>query len=449
MDQVTIDFRISTAFPNATVGQKYIVNCEEVTYTGSDRVSDMIDDLSMKHPELIHTENAAAMLRDPMGFKPPTFQLDPNITKQLVSIAGAAAGNAAAGAALGALTGLAKNFMPPGMDGPVEALKGAMKGVTAGIPGLPGGAGGKASDIAKSLGDVTALKSHLTSQIKGPASALFSSVKGNFLSDIPGADALKNTVNLQSEISKLGGLAGNPVAFAAHAAKLHQQFPMIDVNKIAGNMLKGALSGKGFNIKTMIPNMNLAGGLTKMLPIPGKTPVLDAMKPQKTAKPAKPVKALQMKNLFAEAAAGGALATLTQPLSAFMGMMSTIAPQTNLISAGPAKTSYGPQKLTSMANTINWGSGGYGRNTDQADLELKRLELSSKISMHMAELEQMTDYSKLTSMNYADLMKKHPEINSKTTVAEALHIIDMAERVAAAVAESNPIVCADTSVRPV
>jgi hypothetical protein len=485
VDQVTIDYKISALFPDAIPGQMYLVNGQQMMYKGADKIQDMIDDLSMKHPDMINKANAAAMLADPLGFKPPTFQLDPAVVKGITAlntaskatglasgIAGAAglsgaadvlgdAANALNGAAIGgltgalgagsalggaagalggaiggglsSLTGLAKSFVPPGLDGPMEAMKGAMGAVTAGIPGLPGGVGAAASGAHNIAGQISSVKGHLTAQVKGPAALLFKAVNSNLLSDIPGADALKNVVNLQSQVAGLAGLASNPIAFAAKAAQISQQFPMINVNAIANKMIGGVASGAGINLNTMIPNMNLAGGVMKMLPIPGKTPTANAIKPQKTANPAKPVKPLQMKNLFAEAAAGGTLATLTQPLSAFMGMMSTIAPQTNLISAGPAKTSYGEQKLTSNANTVNWGAGGYGRNEALAAQEKKRLELTAKIEKHMAELEQMTDYSKLTSMSYADMKKKYPQIKANTTVAEALHIIDQAEKASKAI----------------
>jgi len=33
-------------------------------------------------------------------------------------------------------------------------------------------------------------------------------------------------------------------------------------------------------------------------------------------------------------------------------------------------------------------------------------------------------------MSYADMKKKYPQIKSNTTVAEALHIIDLAEKAA-------------------
>ena len=141
--------------------------------------------------------------------------------------------------------------------------------------------------------------------------------------------------------------------------------------------------------------------------------------PQKAKPPTKPKEPIQPKNLFAEAAAGSSLATLKSPLSQFMGLMSTIAPRTNMITDSPAKTSLGPQKLTNTANTVNWGSGGYGRDNSKAALEKKRMELSAKIEQHTSDLLDKIDYSKLTKYSYADLIKKYPDIKPNTTVVEA------------------------------
>jgi hypothetical protein len=117
------------------------------------------------------------------------------------------------------------------------------------------------------------------------------------------------------------------------------------------------------------------------------------------------------------------MATLKQPLSQFMGMKATIAPQTDMVAATPAKTSYN-QKLVGNANTVNWGSGGYERNTRYANLEKKRMEVSAKIEQHTAELLASVDYSKLTKYSYQDLIKKHPRIKTTSTVVEALSIIE-------------------------
>ena len=221
---------------------------------------------------------------------------------------------------------------------------------------------------------------------------------------------------------------------------MQSQFPLVNMNKLASKMvagaIAGALGGKGFNIASMVPNMALAGGLMKMLPLPGKTPVIDAFNPIKTAQPPKPKKPVEMKNLFAEGAAGAAMATLKQPLSQFMGMKATIAPQTNMVADTSAKTSYG-DKLVGNANTVNWGSGGYGRNTRYENLEKKRMELSAKVEKHTAELLASVDYSKLTKYSYQDLIKKHPRIKPTSTVVEALTIIEEDEATEAARANTS------------
>jgi hypothetical protein len=58
------------------------------------------------------------------------------------------------------------------------------------------------------------------------------------------------------------------------------------------------------------------------------------------------------------------------------------------------------------------------------NLEKKRLELSSKVEKHTAELLASVDYSKLTKYSYQDLIKKHPRIKPTSTVIEALAIIE-------------------------
>ena len=79
---------------------------------------------------------------------------------------------------------------------------------------------------------------------------------------------------------------------------------------------------------------------------------------------------------------------------------------------------------------MNWGSGGYGRNTRYENLEKKRMELSAKVEKHTAELLASVDYSKLTKYSYQDLVKKHPRIKPTSTVVEALAIIEEDEKAA-------------------
>jgi hypothetical protein len=452
-------------YPNAMPGDKYVFCGKQYTYTGLDVINDQLDDLSRAFPDLVDTRNVSMMMSDPLGFIPPTFQLDPSIsaalTGNLDGVLGGALGGALYGAlasvndpfcgpqytskaqidnaiksalvtgAAGALAGVAGNFLPAGLDAPVQAVKGVIGGVVKQLPF-------KAAGAADIVNQIATVKTLMNVAVKGPGSLIFAAVKGNFLSDIPGLGAIAQTVNLQSQVANMAKLASNPVAFAAQAALISRQFPMINVNKLASNMIAGAiggaLGGAGFNIKSMVPNMNLAAGAIKMLPIPGVTPVMDAMKAIKTANPPKPKPPVQMKNLFAESAAGSAMATLNQPMSQFMGIKSTIAPQTNLSAESPAKTSYN-QKLNGNANTVNWGSGGYGRDTTKQLREKRRLEISSKIENETKELLGIVDYSKLTKYSYPDLIKKYPRIKPTTSVIEALIIIE--EDDAAAAAKAN------------
>ena len=490
MDQLQIDTKLRMMYPNALPGQKFSFACAEFTYKGTDLMYDQMDMMSRgEFRDIYDIQAAQMMLRDPLGYQRGPFQLDSSLgallsgdidgflagaagiaaynaiagitdpfcgkkykTEDQIKTAlkntliGAAAGAVTGGAlggaagqlggmAAGALGGIASNFMPPGLDGPVQLVKGAIGNVTKQLPFKTSGAAG----IASSVGQIIAVKTLLESAVKGPASLIFKAVSSNM--GMPSLAAAAGGISLQSQVAGLAGLAGNPVAFAAQAASIHSKFPMVNVNKLAGKMIAGsvagALGGKGFNMASMVPNMNLSpGGLMKMLPIPGMTPVMDAMNPFKTAKPPKPKPPIQPKNLFAEGAAGSAMSTLKQPLSQFMGMKATIAPQTDMVAVSPAKTSYN-QKLVGNANTVGWGSGGYGRENRYANLEKKRMELSAKIEMHTSELLASVDYTKLTKYSYPDLIKKHPRIKTTSTVVEALTIIEEDEAAAAAVANTN------------
>jgi hypothetical protein len=161
--------------------------------------------------------------------------------------------------------------------------------------------------------------------------------------------------------------SGNPVAIASAAAGMASSFPMINPNAIATQMVAGALSGAGFDIASKLPNLSLSpDGIMKMMPIPGKLPTKDAKPPIKTAAPPKPVKPVELKNLFAEGAAAGSVSDLMKPLSQAMSIASTIASAASIakmVTSSPAATSYGTQKLTTNANTINWGSNSSRPNT--------------------------------------------------------------------------------------
>ena len=408
--------------PPLVPGDKYTIKDIEYTYTGVNETSEMVDDLCRFNPAYVNMTAAKQMLQNPsQPYKPPTFQLAPAIS------AGLGALNAAG--QLGNLTGLAANFLPPGLDAPVEAVKNIINQTTQQIPGISG----PATQITQKIVQVNAL---INMAAKGPTSLIFGAIKSNFLADIPGIGELASQISLPSEVANLASLAANPIAFAAKAAGIQAQFPMINVNAIAGDLIKSAAGGSPPNIAAMIPNMALsAAGLMKMLPGPGKTPVKDAKAPQKIAKPPKPKDAVEMTNLFAEGAAGSALSTLTQPLSAFMGLMSSIPNMSNQVADNAAKNAIS-NKLNTTANTVNWGSGGYGRNTEQEAKEKKRLQLCAKIEKNTVELFDMVDYSKLTQYSYQDLIKKYPRIKPTMTVAEALTIIDEDDAKAAALANT-------------
>ena len=428
MDQVTIDFKIKTLYPNPIKGQTYIVDCVPKVYAGTDSVVDMFDDLSRKFPTMINYQYVNGYINNPFGYTPPAYKIDPKVTATLLAL------NAAG--KISQITGLASSFVPPGLDAPVQAIKSVVSTFTNQIPGLSAAAGA-ASDIASNIAKITQINTLVKASLGGPASIVFKAITSNF--GMPSLAAAAAGINLQGEVAKLAAAAANPIAFAAQAAAIATAFPMINTNMIVTKMLASAATtgrdpctglpiSKPLKINSMIPNLALAGGALALKSIPGNTPTSDAKKPQKTANPPKPVKAVQKKNLFAEAAAASSLSTLTQPLSQFMGMMATIAPQTSLVAAGPSATAYGTQKLTGTENTTNWGSGGYGRDNSAAEQERKRLELTAKIAKHTAELEAMVDYSKLTSMSYSDLIKKYPRITPTMSVAQALQIIEETDK---------------------
>jgi hypothetical protein len=438
MDQLTIDFKIKTLYPNPRKGQLYIVDCVPKMYAGTDSMFDLFDDMSRKFPTLINYQYMNGYMNNPFGYVPPIYKLDPKFAATLVAL------NVAG--QIGKITGLANGFLPPGLDGPVQAIKGVISNFTNQIPGLSAAAGA-AADIANNIAKITQINTLVKLSLGGPAGLVFKAITSNF--GLPAISISIPGVNLQVEVAKLAAAASNPIAFAAQAALISRTFPMINTNMLIAKMLgvagtagrdpcTGLPIGKPFNIKSMVPNLAFAAGAMALKALPGITPTGDALKPQKTANPPKPVKPIEMKNLFAEAAAASSLSTLTQPLSQFMGMMATIAPQTALVKPSPVTTALGTQKLVGTSNTANWGSGGYGRDNSTAELERKRLELTAKIEKHTAELEAMVDYSKLTSMSYPELIKKYPRITPTMSVAEALHIIEETDAKAKAAANTAP-----------
>jgi hypothetical protein len=402
-------------------GDKYTLNDKEYIYTGTNELCELLERMNRDNPGLVNHTEAVRMINDPLGYRAPPFQMDPAITLGLAALKETGA--------LDAMTGLAKDFIGAGLDGPISAVTGAIKNLTGALPFKVGGA----ADIVNKIGEVKAL---MQLGLSGPQSLIFSAIKGNLLGGIPGLADLAKQIPLANEIASLTKIAANPIAFAAKAAGIQAQFPMLNMNAMAGTLIAAAASGRKPNFATLVPNLVLASGVLKMLPKVTIAPTKDAEGPKKLKPPTKPKDPIIPKNLFAEAAAGSSLSTLKQPLSAFMGLMSTVAPRTNLIANSPAKTSYGQQKLVSNANTVNWGSGGYGRDNSKANLEAKRMEISAKIEKHTAELLQQVDYSKLTKYSYPELIKKYPEIKPTSTVAEALHIIDVADKAAAAKANT-------------
>jgi hypothetical protein len=172
-----------------------------------------------------------------------------------------------------------------------------------------------------------------------------------------------------------------------------------------------------------------------MLHIPGKLPTKDAPKPIKTAAPPKPLKPVELKNLFAEGAAAGSISDLTKPLSQLMGIAATVAGAVgvaSMVAHSASATSSGRQKLTGNANTVNWGSNGYTRDPYVDAITARRMALSSSIERHTKELNVMTadPYNILYSLPYSELVRRYPQIRPNTPVAQALQFIKTAQTVA-------------------
>ena len=85
---------------------------------------------------------------------------------------------------------------------------------------------------------------------------------------------------------------------------------------------------------------------------------------------------------------------------------------------------------------MNWGSGGYGRNTEQMKREMSRAQVSALVERHTSELLKSVDYTKLTQYSYQDLVKKYPRITPTMSVIEALAIIEEDDKKAAAAANT-------------
>lgn len=427
MDQLQIDYQLRAVLADVqdiVAGVEYTLYGKKYKYMGTDLIHKQSMLLQRDHPDMFNPQIALAMMRDPIGYRPPPFQLSPNV------VAGVAA--AAAAGKLADLAGMgdAVSKIAPGLSAAMEGLKGQIGGIVDKLPIKMLGPGSIAIP-----GQITAVKAAMDAALKGPSSAIAMAMKSGLLADVAkAADLAKNAVGgAVSLAGQAAGMAkamssGNPVAIAAAAAGMASKFPMINPNAIATQMVAGALSGAGFDIASKIPNLSLSpDGIMKMMHVPGKVPTKDAKSPVKTAAPPKPVKPVELKNLFAEGAAAGSVSDLMKPLSQAMSIASTIASAASIakmVTSSPAATSYGTQKLTRNANTINWGSNSSRPNTAKI-AELRRMMLSTQIERHTKELDLMcaTPYDILYSMPYSELVRRYPGIKPNTPVANALQII--------------------------
>lgn len=437
-DQLQIDYQLRAVLADVqdlVAGVEYTLYGKKYKYMGTDLIHKQAMVLQRDHPEMFNPQIALAMMRDPLGYKPPPFQLSPAV------VAGVAA--AAAAGKLADLAGMgdAVSKLAPGLSAAVEGLKGTISGITDKLPIKALGAGGIAVP-----GQIAKVKESLNAALKGPTSAISMAMKGSLLADVAkAADAAKTALGAVggavSLANQAAGMAkamssGNPVAIAAVASGIASKFPMINPNAIASQMVSGALSGAGFDIASKLPNLSLSpDGIMKMMPIPGKVPTKDAKPPIKTAAPPKPVKPVELKNLFAEGAAAGSISDLTKPLSQVMGIAATVASAVGAVSmlaSSPAATSAGLQKMTGNANTVNWGSNGYTRDPYVDAITARRMALSSSIEKHTKELNVMVaePYDILYSLPYSELVRRYPQIRPNTPVAQALQFIKTAQTAA-------------------
>lgn len=459
--QLEIDDRIKAAFPDAVIGRQYTItrtivklddNDEEIpgtekkitetyTYQGTDGTANLIEDVDARY---LNVQWADGMLNNPTTFNMPTFSLDPNIlnvSKAVAGVVGTAnttnltaltsnivgdSGNIIS--QIGSipnltknLTSALKNFTPPGLDLPIENIKKAKETFKNELP-----IAAKAS--ADITGKMTAAVSSIQKHITPNSGLLNTALKSNIFGDLKSAAEKAGGANLPAEMTKMMSAIGNPAAFAAQAANIARNFPMINVNALAKDVISKAANGS-IDIKNIVPNLqkSLGGSMSQMAKAT-KTPDKDAVKAPKTPKPPKKPKPIEMKNLFAEGSSASSMSDLTKTLSQFMGTMATIASQTSLMAPGPTVTSLGA-KLNPSANNSAFDTGSYGRDESFAEQEKKRAELTNQIEEEMKKLQSMVDLNVLERYSYPDLIKKYPTIKPTMTVAEVLQIIKDADSI--------------------
>lgn len=304
----------------------------------------------------------------------------------------------------------------------------------------------EASAIKDSVTNVT--KNILPADVKGIGSTIFHTILEQLMQGIPSGGSSNPSfasIRLHDEAMKLLLLGPNKEAYKAQFNFIAVNFPLVDVNNMIMVMLS-AIS-KGTNPLEHVPNLqkrlgqpatasgsgkknaNLLNQLAGML-LGGlmggnaPTPTKQAVPVKKTPKAKKPQKAVQIKNLATDDNAQSMMGAMNMPLSQLMsGLGVTVPPVLGMLNA-LASPNISIQKLSSLANTANWGSDPYPRDTgfdQQIEQQFGFLDQLEQLSIELAPL---TDIAILTTMTHSQLLSKYPAITALTTVGQALDIIN-------------------------
>jgi len=423
-DKIIDQQRIDAGLAPLNFGDTYTLN--NISYVYKD-YAEYIVDLIDNYPEFIHANNCIKIID---GNQPKTTQVIRDATR--LAIASELISNPVVNSALKELS----NFGVSKALGAVTSVLDNFKG------SLPKGNPANVVNTIKT--DVAKVQSFLTN----PTAAIPLSIAQNLLAGVAAggaaAAAMAAGPKFPDEIKKLINAAGNPKEFAAIYKSIATQFPELDIDKALKVALLAMKAGKTNSLNAILPSM-IAGKLaslavSKLLSGMGttKVPKKEPEKEPKVKKTEKPKKLIQQKNLFASVAAGaatgaGAASGLLAPISQIMNYMSTVKPETYLITPSPEKTSAGDQKLNGTANTASFGSGQNAINITEEDRNIQKiLELAEKIEQLAAEINlELDDFDldRILSKDEAFLKSIYPEYNEQTTLIEIIQAVkDYEER---------------------
>lgn len=423
-DKIIDQQRIDAGLAPLNFGDIYTLDGTSYVYKDyAEYIVDLID----TYPEFIHANNCIRIVD---GNQPKTTQLVVESTR--LAILAELSKNIQASTELKALAAF-------GISTALGSVTSLMKNFKSSLP-----LDNPANIVNTISQDVSKISSFLTS----PTATIPLSIAKNLMSGIPAggtaAAAMAAGPKFPDEIKRLINAAGTPTLFASIWKSIATQFPELDINKTLLIALLAMKNGKTNSLNAILPAMiagKLAGlAVSKLLSgmgttkLPKKTPE----KEPKVKKTKKPKKLIQQKNLFASVAAGatagaGAASGLLAPISQIMNYMSTVKPDTYLITPSPEKTSAGDQKLNGTANNASFGSGQNAINITEEDRNIQKiLELSEKIEQLAAEINlELDDFDldRILSKDEAFLKSIYPEYNEQTTLIEIVQAVkDYEER---------------------